>query len=153
MLYGKRVPRARQYFRMSLLAALLVSARLSAAGGDASCQQPRSPGYEACVAQANGVTAEMRRCANDELQRQTLRLRQALQLVMASPRISTARKTELEVDDMGEKAWEESRDRSCIAEARHDAPSGTLAPFLATDCAVCQTAERADRLAAVASQQ
>jgi uncharacterized protein YecT (DUF1311 family) len=147
---GIRMPRHGQFRRSPLLAAaLLASVWLPAVEAAAACTHPRSPAYEACVATANGVTAAMRRCANDELERQTARWQRALQAIVNSTRISADRKNEIEA---AEKAWEASRNRGCVAAARHEAGGGTLAPLLATDCAVCETAARADQLEAVARQ-
>jgi uncharacterized protein YecT (DUF1311 family) len=105
--------------------------------------------YDACIAQANGVTAEVQRCANNELERQTVRLNRALLMIRDSVRISVQRKHELESK---QKAWEVSRNEDCMAEAQRQADGGSTASVIATDCAVFKTAERADQLEAIARE-
>ncbi|MBV9248731.1 MAG: DUF1311 domain-containing protein [Acetobacteraceae bacterium] len=132
-----------------LLATLFISAVLTARGGYCDSAQPLSPEYEACIARANGVTAEMLRCSNDELERQTLRLSRAMRLIMDSPRISTERKQEIA---SGEKEWEAGRDKNCFATAQHEAGGGSLASMIARDCAVSKTADHAAELEAIARE-
>jgi uncharacterized protein YecT (DUF1311 family) len=137
------------FFRNPLLAALFLLAWLPAERGYAGFTHRISQEYEACIAQANGVTAEVQRCANDELQRQTVRVNRALLMIRDSARISVRRKHELESK---QKAWELSRNKDCMAEAQRQADGGSTASVIATDCAVFKTAERADQLEAIARE-
>jgi uncharacterized protein YecT (DUF1311 family) len=140
---------ARQFLRNPLLAALSLLACLPVECGYADSTQGISQGYEVCRAQTNGVTAAMRRCANEELQRQEDRLKRALLMIMSSSRISVGRKHELESE---QKEWEAGRNRGCMAEAQREADGGSTAPLIAVDCAISKTAERADQLEAIARE-
>jgi uncharacterized protein YecT (DUF1311 family) len=138
-----------QFLRNPLLAALSLLACLPVERGYADSTHPISHEYEACAAHANGVTAEMRRCANQELQRQEDRLNRALLMIRSSARISVRRKHELESK---QKKWEASRNKGCMAEAQREAGGGSTAPLIAMNCAVSKTAERADQLEAIARE-
>ena len=131
-----------------LLAVLSISAMLTGQGRCDSTQ-PLPPDYNTCIAQANGVTAAMLRCSNGELERQTLRLNRAMRLIMDSPRISPQRKQELL---SGQKEWEASRDKDCLATAQREADGGSLASVIARDCAVSKTAARAAELETIARE-
>jgi uncharacterized protein YecT (DUF1311 family) len=131
-----------------LLAVLSVSAMLTGQGRCDSTQ-PLPPDYNTCIAQANGVTAAMLRCSNGELERQTMRLNRAMRLIMDSPRISAERKRELV---SGQKEWEASRDKDCLATAQREADGGSLASLIARDCAVSKTADRATELETIAHE-
>jgi uncharacterized protein YecT (DUF1311 family) len=122
-----------------LVAVLSISAVLIGYGRSDS-MQPLPPEYSTCIAQANGVTAAMLRCSNVELEQQTLRLNRAIRRIMDSPRISTQRKREFV---SGQKEWEASRDKDCLATAQREADGGSLASVIARDCAVSKTAARA----------
>lgn len=136
-----------QFLRNPLLAALSLLACLPVECGYADSTHGISQEYEVCRAQTNGVTAEMRRCANKELQRQEVRLKRALLMIRSSARISAGRKHELESK---QKEWEASRNKGCMSEAQREADGGSTAPLIAMDCAVSKTAERADQLEAIA---
>jgi uncharacterized protein YecT (DUF1311 family) len=132
-------------FRNPLLATLFVLAWLPAERGYAGSVSRISQEYNACIAQTNGVTAEMRRCANNELQRQEVRLNRALLMIRDSARISAWRKHELKSK---QRDWETSRNKDCMTVAQRQA-DGSTATLVATDCAALKTAERADQLEAI----
>lgn len=140
---------ARQFLRNPLLVALSLVACLPVECGYADSTHGISQGYEVCRAQTNGVTAEMRRCANEELQRQEDRLKRALLMISSSARISVGRKHKLESE---QKEWEASRNKGCMAKAQRKADGGSNAPLIAVDCAISKTAERADQLEAIARE-
>jgi uncharacterized protein YecT (DUF1311 family) len=146
---GGRERRAVILCRNPLLVALFVLAWLPAERGYAGSTHRMSQEYDACIARANGVTAEVRRCANNELQRQKVRLNRALVMIRDSARISIRRKHELESQ---QNAWEISRNKDCMAEAQRQADGGSTASVIATDCAIFKTAERADQLEAIARE-
>jgi uncharacterized protein YecT (DUF1311 family) len=137
MLLGHRFRRYAPIFTIYILVA----------GGYAPSTQAISQEYTTCIGQANGVNAEMLRCANNELQRQEARLRRALLIIRGSTRISVRQKNEVE---SAQKAWEASRNRACLAAAQREADGGSLASVIAADCAVSKTAERADQLETIA---
>jgi uncharacterized protein YecT (DUF1311 family) len=128
---------------------LFIAVHLLAAHGCADPAHAISQEYKACIGQTNGVTAEMLRCANNELQRQEARLRRALLTIRDSARISVRRKDALEST---QKEWEASRRKICLATAQREADGGSLAPVIATDCAVSKTTKRANRLEAIARE-
>jgi uncharacterized protein YecT (DUF1311 family) len=131
-----------------LLAVLSISAMLTGHGRCDSVR-PVPPDYNTCIEEANGVTAAILRCSNSELERQTLRLNHAMRLIMDSPRISPQRKQELV---SGQKEWEASRDKDCLATAQREADGGSLASVIARDCAVSKTATRAAELETIARE-
>ncbi len=128
---------------------LCIAVYLLAARGYADSTHATSQQYKTCIGQTNGVTAEMLRCANNELQRQEARLRRALVTIRGSARISVRRKDELEST---QKEWEASRNKTCMATAQREADGGSLASVVATDCAISKTTERADQLEAIARE-
>jgi hypothetical protein len=95
---------------MSLSVMVLASPWLPAARGGADCTHSHSQAQEACVAKANGVTAEMplrqRRTRATDPQ-----IAAGIDLVMACCEFPPGRKIALEAD---EKASPTQRDRDCI---------------------------------------
>jgi uncharacterized protein YecT (DUF1311 family) len=100
-----------------------------------------SPGYQACLDKAGGVTAGMRACAAAEDTRQEARLNagyQALMSKLPAPRQALLRDAE--------RAWLAFRKSDC-AFAGSAFTGGTFEPVAADDCVVTLTARRADDLA------
>lgn len=121
---------------MRASAALLALAAASAALPAAAQPARGSPAFNACVARANGVTADLADCQTREIARSDAQLNAVYKSAML--RLPQGRRDALRAD---ERRWIAFRDRACNGAASADA-GGTAAGLDGQNCRIDKTRER-----------
>ncbi len=98
-----------------------------------------SPGYDACLDKAAGVTSDMIECIIAETERQDGRLNRAYKRVMSA--LAANRRTELQ---QVQRLWIKYRDANCAF--YNDSDGGSMARVSAHSCLLDATTERAREL-------
>lgn len=96
--------------------------------------------YNECVGSSNGITITLRKCANEELQRQDTRLNRLYKKLMNASEHSDREKLKA-----AQSAWIQFRDRQCEYEAGSE-QQGTMLPLMITSCHMDFTIRRADEI-------
>lgn len=130
-------PFFRKMFAVAICTALVST---DAFGTDRSDEVKYTKAYDECVESANGVTITLRKCANDELQRQDMRLNRLYKKLL-----NTAEPSGREKLKAAQLAWIQFRDRQCEYEAASE-QQGTMWPLLITGCHIDFTIRRADEI-------
>ncbi|MDF4024020.1 lysozyme inhibitor LprI family protein [Luteibacter sp. PPL201] len=116
-----------------------VAATVSASPVDTKEAPPLRPGYDRCLAQAQGVTLSLNNCIGTEFDFQDRRLNTAYKSLRES--LSDAGRRALRDQ---ERAWIADRDKACAPPA----DGGTAAMLGANECRLNRTALRAAELEA-----
>jgi uncharacterized protein YecT (DUF1311 family) len=98
-----------------------------------------TPAYAQCIKKSGGVTSEIFDCNSTETDRQTAKLNQIYQRLIAT--VSASRKQQL-VD--AQKAWMKYRKLNCAF--YYDPEGGTAARLAGSSCLMTMTANRAAEL-------
>lgn len=96
--------------------------------------------YDECVESSNGVTITLRKCANEELQRQDTRLNRLYKKL-----INASESSDREKLKAAQSAWIQFRDRQCEYDAGSE-KQGTMWPLMVTSCHLDFTIRRADEI-------
>jgi uncharacterized protein YecT (DUF1311 family) len=125
---------------ISTTAICVAFASSNASGADRSNEVQYTKAYEECVESANGVTITLRKCANDELQRQDMRLNRLYKKLLGATEPSGREKLKA-----AQLAWIQFRDRQCEYEASSE-QQGSMWPLLITGCHMDFTIRRANEI-------
>lgn len=109
-------------------------------GAERSNQVQYTKAYDECIESSNGVTINLRKCANDELQRQDMRLNRLYKKLLGATEPSGREKLK-----SAQFAWIQFRDRQCEFEASSE-QQGSMVPLLITSCHMDFTIRRANEI-------